>query len=535
MRQLALILIIAFSASLGACQSIAPQPQTAATPPPSPPPQSRPDANDEDATDSPFGDMTDEEIDALFGDETGDNGDSGLGVSGSGQGGGGTGTGTIGFGSIGSIGSGGGSASPHEQYLSDECYSRGEGDAASGSGYTCITLLYGTNREAQTDFGERLDDQEAFTVRPDPTCEPGRVAVGARYCHLGLLTVTVPDSRQRGDRINAVPRDAIRVTDRQRRRLFSVWNYEALDENDFSALASDMLADAVGQLDGEFDNQVIVFIHGFNVRFRDAAFRAAQIKYDLDFPGPVFFYSWPANGSVMHYLSDMDDADLSVDGLVDFLQLVRNSVPGADINVIAHSMGTRVFAQALNRLVLEDPDFALNHVFFASGDLDRNLFVEWVSPAADNMESVTLYTSGSDVAVASSQLLRNLFPSRDREDRDIKSRIGFFSRNTHPPVFGFAVGSSQTLPHTIDMTRERFSFFGFATRYLLRRARLGHSDYMERTPIIDDMSCILRRGISDPALRHSALSETSDEAGGIYWHFGADGDQTDRCLDAAEE
>jgi hypothetical protein len=158
----------------------------------------------------------------------------------------------------------------------------GEGDAASGSGYTCITLLYGTNREAQTDFGERLDHQEAFTVRLDPTCEPGRVAVGTRYCHLGLLTVTVPDSRQRGDRINAVPRDAIRVTDRQRRRLISVWNYEPLDENEFSALAFDMLADAVGQMDGEFNNQVIVFIHGFNVRFRDAAFRAAQIKYDLD-------------------------------------------------------------------------------------------------------------------------------------------------------------------------------------------------------------------------------------------------------------
>ena len=423
---------------------------------------------------------------------------------------------------------------PTDQYLSDDCYNRGDGDAASGEGYTCITLLYGTNREAHSDFGERLDDQEAFTVRPDPECEPGRVAVGTRYCHLGLMTITVPDSRRRGDRINAVPRDAVRVTDRQRRRLFSVWNYEDLDEDDFSTLAADMLSDAIGQMNGEFDNQVIVFIHGFNVRFRDAAFRSAQIKYDLDFPGPVFFFSWPANGSVMHYLSDMDDADLSVDGMVDFLQLVRRSVPEADINVIAHSMGTRVFAQALNRLVLEDPEFSLNHVFFASGDLDRNLFVEWVAPAANNMESVTLYTSGSDVAVASSQLLRNLFPSRDREDRDIKSRIGFFSRNTHPPVFNFGVGPSQTLPHTIDMTRGRFSFFGFATRYLLRRARLGHSDYMERTPIIDDMSCILRHGHSDPTTRHSALSVTRNDSGGTYWHFGDDGAPTANCPPPAE-
>jgi len=58
---------------------------------------------------------------------------------------------------------------------------------------------------------------------------------------------------------------------------------------------------------------------------------------------------------------------------------------------------------------------------------------------------------------------------------------------------------------------------------------------MERTPIIDDMSCILRRGVSAPASRHSALSETTVEEGGIYWHFGADGDQTDRCRETGTE
>ena len=477
---------------------------------------------DEDAVD--WGD--------ILSDTTGSAGDDGLGMSGSGPGGGGSGSG-IGptFGSIGSIGSGGGGSAAGfdgAQYLSDDCYSRASGDTASDEGYTCITLLYGTNRAPLNDFGATLDEQEAYSVRPDPKCEPGLVEAGERYCHLGLMTITVPDNRQRGDRINAVPRDAREVSDRQRRRLFSVWDYEELNADAFADLATQMLDDAVGEMNGEYDNQAIIFIHGFNVRFRDAAFRAAQMKYDLDFPGPVLFYSWPANGSIMHYLSDMDDADLSVDGLVDFLRLARRSLPDAELNIVAHSMGTRVFAQALNRLAVVDPEFEMNHVFFASGDLDRNLFVEWVQPAAPMMNSLTLYTSGSDVAVASSQLLRNLFPARG-EDLDRKSRIGFYPENAHPPVFGFGVGPAGLQPQTIDMTRSHFSFLGFATRYLLRRARLGHSDYMERTPIIEDMSCILRFGASAPDTRHTGMSPTTDTQDAVYWHFTDRGEPSPQC------
>jgi len=484
-----------------------------------------------------FGDLTDEEIAELFADAEGvGTVEGGSGTINLGSGGGaGAPTGGGGGQSLSDLGALGRPSIDTNPYLSDDCYNRGAGDTASGEGYTCVTLLYGTNREARPDFGETLDSQEAFTVRPDPVCEPGRVEVGERYCHLGLMTVTVPDSRRRGDPINSVPRDAERVTDRQRQRRFSIWNYETLEEEAFAQTARDMLEAAMGEMNGEYDNQAIVFIHGFNVRFRDAAFRAAQMKYDLDFPGPVFFYSWPADGSILHYLSDMDDADLSVDGLVDFLSLVRRTLPDAEINVVAHSMGTRVFAQALNRLAILEPDFELNHVFFASGDLDRNLFVEWVAPFAPRMQSLTLYTSGSDVAVASSQLLRNLFPPSDGNDRDIKSRIGFFARDTHPPVFTFGVGPDETvLPQTIDMTQTRFSFLGFATRYLLRRARLGHSDYMERTQIIDDMSCILRFGASNPDDRHTGMQSRGDTLEAQYWYFDEDGEPTLACPPLAD-
>lgn len=420
------------------------------------------------------------------------------------------------------------SQDPRDEAVFDgDCATRGTGDAATGAGYSCVSLLYGTNRAPVAEFGG-LDEQDVYSTRPHPGCEPGVETRELPWCRLGVMTVSVPDSRERGDPITAVARNDRDITDEERARLFSVWSYAELDARAFAGYAQVMLEEAIGQMDGQYDNQAIVFIHGFNVRFRDAAFRAAQIKYDLQFPGPVFFYSWPANGSVFHYLSDMDDADLSVDALVNFLLLVRAALPDAEINVVAHSMGTRVFAQALSRLELIEPGFEFGHVFFASGDLDRNLFLEWAQPAAWNMESLTLYTSSTDVAVASSALLRNLFPSRD-EDRDIKERIGFFQSGAEPPVFNFEVGWDDAIPHTIDMTEGEFSFLGFATRSLIGRGRMRHSEYMERTPIIEDMSCILRFGAISPEERHSGMRPRANRDGFTYWVFDEDGAATENC------
>lgn len=42
--------------------------------------------------------------------------------------------------------------------------------------------------------------------------------------------------------------------------------------------------------------QAFVFVHGFNVTFEEAAWRTAQMAYDLAFDGAPMFYSWPSRG-----------------------------------------------------------------------------------------------------------------------------------------------------------------------------------------------------------------------------------------------
>ena len=56
---------------------------------------------------------------------------------------------------------------------------------------------------------------------------------------------------------------------------------------------------------------LLVFVHGYNSGFGDAAMRTAQIAYDLKFPGMPFFYSWPSANRVRAYLPDEEAARLS--------------------------------------------------------------------------------------------------------------------------------------------------------------------------------------------------------------------------------
>ncbi len=46
-----------------------------------------------------------------------------------------------------------------------------------------------------------------------------------------------------------------------------------------------------------------------NVSFDDAVYRAAQLQYDLDFPGISMLYSWPSKGSEAGYAADGDSIE----------------------------------------------------------------------------------------------------------------------------------------------------------------------------------------------------------------------------------
>ena len=73
----------------------------------------------------------------------------------------------------------------------------------------------------------------------------------------------------------------------------------------------------------------LLFIHGFNTSFRDAARRTAQLSKDLKFNGAPVFYSWPSQANPLSYVMDSTNAEWSVQTLKGFLKDFATS-SGAD-------------------------------------------------------------------------------------------------------------------------------------------------------------------------------------------------------------
>lgn len=92
--------------------------------------------------------------------------------------------------------------------------------------------------------------------------------------------------------------------------------------------------------------QILIFLHGFNVSFEEAAMRAAQFTQDTQFPGLIVLYSWPSQGSWHGYSADEARAAASGERMAECLNdLVGGS--WTQLSLLAHSMGNRVMLSAL--------------------------------------------------------------------------------------------------------------------------------------------------------------------------------------------
>ena len=101
--------------------------------------------------------------------------------------------------------------------------------------------------------------------------------------------------------------------------------------------------------------QAFVFIHGFNVTFEEAAWRTAQIAYNLQFDGVPLFYSWPSRGDLGAYVYDQNSARQARDTLEEFLDLIKEQ-SGADIvHLIGHSMGTNPLMEVAANMWRQTP------------------------------------------------------------------------------------------------------------------------------------------------------------------------------------
>ena len=246
-----------------------------------------------------------------------------------------------------------------------------------------VTTYYATNRNPTP---QNSEPSKAYGNETESTL------------HYGRAVVTIPRGHVSGE--VEVP---------------SLWKLERdIDPNKHFTLKSvtPLPTDAARRemaqkLNGLSTKSLLIFVHGFNTNFRDAALRTAQMAHDLKFPGMAFFYAWPSASLIRAYWQDEEAARYS-EAVFERLLDELHQLPVTDIYIVAHSMGNRVVGHALQtRISLGKDTSRLREVLLAAPDINAAIFRDVIAPklaGVPNMKT-TIYASSSDVALRVSKVV----------------------------------------------------------------------------------------------------------------------------------
>jgi len=279
-----------------------------------------------------------------------------------------------------------------------------------------VTLVYATDR-----FPEFLDGTLTYGSRRSASTGYGlaSVEIGDGISWEALVELSESEHRGRNSKVRVrsiseegrfpdTPRpftivDGMAVETEEARA-----NLQASEEG-FLALLHQQLAIAR-------DKDVLLFVHGFNNSFDEAARVEAEMWHFLGRRGVPVLYSWPAaHGGLFGYFTDRESGEFTIYHLKELLRLLSSSPEVERIHVLAHSRGTDVVTTALRELVIEtraagnNPHESLRiaNLLLAAPDLDfgvvsQRLMAEKFGAA---IGQITIYTAQTDKALGVSQTL----------------------------------------------------------------------------------------------------------------------------------
>ncbi|MEA5582911.1 alpha/beta hydrolase [Nodularia harveyana UHCC-0300] len=345
--------------------------------------------------------------------------------------------------------------------VSQNFLSSPDSDSPQSTKATLYTLWFGTNRRPNN-----LQDLSlGFSGERD------------RQLHYGTCQVAVPKSHKIGSTGSPFWQRLLTLTDD--RLKLQPESLKLLQENNFWSEIQKTL-----QANQPDERSALVFIHGFNVSFEDAALRAAQIGVDLQFPGIMAFYSWPSKGKLASYPADEATIEASERYIAEFLLNLAQKSGAEKIHIIAHSMGNRGLLRAMQRILAQvqaESKISFGQIFLAAPDVDPDIFEELAQAYQNLAERTTLYISAKDKALATSGIIHD------------HPRVGFF-----PPI---------TVVNGIDTVEVSNIDLTF----------LGHGYFADARDLLQDMHQLLRNN-SSPEQRFGLRRQ--QENGQNYWIIG---------------
>lgn len=293
--------------------------------------------------------------------------------------------------------------------------------------------------------------------------------------HYGKMIVTVPEGHKSGSIGSFVISRWVRGVD----------DRLVLDKP-IGMTRSEFLSDLQRELSTRAaqERALLVYLHGYRTTFDEAAKYAAQIGYDVKFPGPVAFFSWPSRGSYFGYWADERAIERSVEPIQNFLVALAKNSGALKVHIIAHSMGNRGLLQALANIVkgAEAREVRFGQIVLAAPDVAVDAFRASAPTVTGVSDQTTLYVSRKDVALA----LSAFFVHRD-------NRAGFT-----PPITTIEKVS------TVNVSNFDVSL-------------LGHGYVASAREVLRDLNAIFISG--NPPQQRQFLHRRTTPEGSIYWAF----------------
>jgi len=161
---------------------------------------------------------------------------------------------------------------------------------------------------------------------------------------------------------------------------------------------------------------ILIFVHGVSVPFDDPILVAAQLSYYQGLDGVVMGFSWPSHQRLLSYLADVEQTQFAARYLSFLLMFLSKHTDVEQIDIIAHSAGSRVLSRALTDISLlsgVDADrnenlrkFKIGNVVFAGGDVSRDVMGVYIEYGmVEVAKKVIIYFSDTDKALGLSNWL----------------------------------------------------------------------------------------------------------------------------------
>jgi esterase/lipase superfamily enzyme len=188
-------------------------------------------------------------------------------------------------------------------------------------------------------------------------------------------------------------------------------------ETDFTTVSASRLGDsrafqgAINRMIAEGaspQNEVVIFVHGFNVNFAEGLYRQAQLVQDFQSETISVNFSWASAASVWSYAFDRESALIARDALEQVITAVQ-ATRAERIVIIAHSMGAHLTMETLRQMAIRNNPNGfskLASIVLVAPDLDVQLFANQSAGMSARDIPIYVFVSSRDRALRFSTVLR---------------------------------------------------------------------------------------------------------------------------------